>query len=184
MRVYAILLLSRYSHVSHGSLSRSWPDHCLVSEALFSSIPNCRLKDNFSVSDHCPLVIQFNIQCLPQNSPVINSQPSINWDFDSSDELDRFYNCLDASLRTFPINSKNPQCVRYQCAEAGHATCIERSYSELNTKIIECGRKIFGTTTHKGKNIPGWNLYVKHYMMSIGVFFYCGEAMVVYVTVK
>ena len=62
--------------------------------------------------------------------------------------------CFDASLKTFPTNSSNPQCVRYQCTEAGHATCIERSYSELNAKFFEPGRKVFGTTTHKGKNIP------------------------------
>ena len=155
------LPLSSYSHVNHGSLSRTWLDHCLVSEGLFSSMLNCRLLDDFSVSDHCPLVIQFNIQCLPQTSPVINRRPSINWDFDNSDKLDRFYNCLDASLQSFPTNSENLQCARYQCTEPGHATCIERSYGELNAKIIECGRKVFGTITHKGKNIPGWNLYVR-----------------------
>ena len=38
---------------------------------------------------------------------------------------------------------------------------MERSYSELIAKIISCGRKVFGTTTLKGKKIPGWNLYVK-----------------------
>ena len=48
----------------------------------------------------------------------------------------------------------------YQCTKAGHATCLERSYRELNVKVIGCGTKVFGTTTNKGKNIPGWNLYV------------------------
>ena len=36
----------------------------------------------------------------------------INWDFDKSDKLDRFYNCLDASLQTFPTHSSNLQYVR------------------------------------------------------------------------
>ena len=87
-------------------------------------------------------------------------------------------------MQSFPTNTSNPQCVRYQCIEASHATCIERSYGELNAKIIGCGRKVFGTTTHKRKNILGWNLYVKHYKMSIGVFFSYGEAMVVHVKMK
>ena len=38
---------------------------------------------------------------------------------------------------------------------------MERSNSESIANIISCGRKVFGTTTHEGKNIPGWNLYVK-----------------------
>ena len=37
---------------------------------------------------------------------------------------------------------------------------MERSYSELNAKFIESDRTVFGTTTHKGKNIPVWNLYL------------------------
>ena len=96
-------------------------------------------------------MIQFNIQCLPQTSPVIDSRPSINWDFDNSDKLDRFYNCLDASLQSFPTNSDNPQCARYQCTEPGHATCIERSYGELNAKIIECGKIFLGLPRIKVK---------------------------------
>ena len=72
------LPLSSSSHVNQGSLSRICLDFCLVSEGLFSSILNCRLLDNFSVSDHCPLAIQFNIQCLPQNWPFKNSRSSIN----------------------------------------------------------------------------------------------------------
>ena len=122
---------------------------------------SCGLLDVFSVSDICPQVIQFNIQCLPRTSDVINSRPSINWVLDISDKLDGFYNCLDVSLQSFQTNSGNSQCIRYQCTEAGHATCMERSNGELNAKIIECGRKAFETTTHKGKNIPGWNSYVK-----------------------
>ena len=85
-----------------------------------------------------------------------------------------FYNCLDASLQTFPANSSNPQCVRYQCTEAGHATCIQRSYSELNAKTVECGRKVF----------PGRNLYLKALYDEHRRFFSCGEATVVNVKVK
>ena len=59
------LPLRNYTHVNHGSLSRTWLDHYLVSEGLFSSMLNCWLLDDFTVSDHCPLMIQFNIQCLP-----------------------------------------------------------------------------------------------------------------------
>ena len=77
------------------------------------------------------------------------------------ESLHPFYKVLNDSLQTFPTNTSNPQCLRYQCTEAGHAICIERSYSELNAKIIECGRKLFGTTTHIGKNILCRNLYVK-----------------------
>ena len=51
------LLLNSYSHVKHGSLSRTWLDHCLVSEGFISSMLDCRLLDNFSVSDDCPLVM-------------------------------------------------------------------------------------------------------------------------------
>ena len=54
--------LSSHSHVNYFSLSRTWLDHCLVSEGLFSSMLHCRLLDDFTVSVHCPLVIQFNIQ--------------------------------------------------------------------------------------------------------------------------
>ena len=117
-------------------------------------------------------MIQFNIQWLKQNSPVINSRSSINWDFDKSDKRERIYNCLDVSLQSFPTNSSNPQCVRYQCTEAGHVICIQRSYGELSAKIIECGRKVFGTTTHKGKLFLVGTYMYKHYMMIIGVFFF------------
>ena len=53
---------------------------------------------------------------------------------------------------------------------------VESSYSELNAIVIECGRKVFGTTTHQGKNIPTWNLYVKAlYDEYRHIFLLCGS---------
>ena len=150
-----------YSHINSGSLSRSWIDHCLVSENLFSSMAECRFHEDFAVSDHCPLIINFDITYLANTLPVPIPLNVVKWDFENKNKLDKFYEHLDSRLQTFPIRSNNAKCVRHHCSKVTHTVCIENYYNNLNRAIIECGRKVFGCTTHKGKNVPGWNSHVK-----------------------
>ena len=61
------LPLSSYSHVNHGSLSRIWLDHCLVSEGLFSSMLNCRLLHLFHFNKKKPNLTTPPLSMLENN---------------------------------------------------------------------------------------------------------------------
>ena len=68
-----------YSHINSGSLSKSWIDHCLVSENLFSSNAACRYQEDFAVSKYCPLIINLYITYLAKTLPVPISLNAVKW---------------------------------------------------------------------------------------------------------
>ena len=66
-----------FSHLNHGSLTRSWLDHSLLSENLARSIIERKLLDDFSTSDHCPLTLDLAVNRLPTFRLVVSRQPTI-----------------------------------------------------------------------------------------------------------
>ena len=85
---------------------------------------------------------------------VVTSHGSVMWEFDDTYKRESFCNCLDARLQTFSNLSRSLQWVRSQYSETNHAACSENFYGELNAIVRGCGKKVFGTTTHKGRSVP------------------------------
>ena len=50
-----------YTHVNAGSLSRTWLDHCAMSESLRECIANCAVTDDFATSDHSPINLTLEV---------------------------------------------------------------------------------------------------------------------------
>lgn len=74
---------SSYTHVNHGSLTRSWLDHCVASQAVDDAICDIFINNEYCGSDHFPLMINMQTNCLPTMVPTNDiSETKIKWDFD------------------------------------------------------------------------------------------------------
>ena len=68
-----------FTHVNHGSLARTWLDHCLSSQTFHNSISEVCIKYECQGSDHLPLVITMNYGSLPIPVTSEESADKIKW---------------------------------------------------------------------------------------------------------
>ena len=75
--------------------------------------------------------------------------------------------------------SSDLMCVRHQCSEASHGTCIEKFHSELNLKLLKVVERLLDPPRIKVQVLLVRACMYKHYMViiEIGAFFFCGEAL-------
>ena len=159
-----ILPQDSFSHLNHGSLTSSWIDHSLMSLRLLQSVVECKLIDDFSTSDHCPLTLNLAVNRLPTVLPFVLNQPTIKWRFNDKVKLEKFQNLLDRKIGQILRSPDWPNCVHERCFCLNHSEKLEKLYKKLNAEIIRCGEESFGRQRHRGKEVPGWNENVKqHY---------------------
>ena len=95
---------------------RSWFDHCISSEDGFSCISEISILNDFFLSDHLPLVVELNLNCMPVlDNTVVNQPGKIDWEH-ASNELLNQYKVATESLAsnvivpTEVLNCRDPEC--------------------------------------------------------------------------
>ena len=93
-----------YTHVNAGSLSRTWLDHCAMSESLRGCMTSCSVTDDFATSDHCPLNLTLGVSYLP--AMLINQVPrtGVKWDFSDRTRRSLFYDKLGNAIQSFRVD--------------------------------------------------------------------------------
>ena len=78
-----ILPDNTYTHVNHGSQTRSWLDHIAMSDVLSKSIVDCHTLQDVACSDHCAVTVTLNLDQLPMSHNVERQRAKqINWKFE------------------------------------------------------------------------------------------------------
>ena len=166
MKVCDTLMLdsNTYTHLNQGSLTRSWLDHCIVSEALLESIGDCNTGSDFSTSDHCTLNVSFKLNFLPSLCDETEDARSIKWKFSDCSAKERFTDFLERSLRELNLQITGNGCIRPGCSKVSHTSCITEVCNTVDRTIITSGRRIFGTKKKAYREVFGWSQHVKmHY---------------------
>ena len=157
---YEKLPLNSYSHINYGHLTRSWLDHCAVSEGLCDAISCCELTEDFSTSDHCPLKLTLEMSYLPAVMADDVPDHRIKWDFSNGIHKERFSDRLDIELRRMNVEWSG-ECIITNCDRLDHRICVSAVYNRLNDCILKCGKEYFGYHTPVRKQVPGWNHLVR-----------------------
>ena len=131
-----------------------------VYECLFDSIADCKIIDDFSSSDDCPLHLTFNLSYLPTMSQISRRVPCIKRNFDNELRRRDVYDRVDFRLRGLNLKLVR-DCVSSRCQLNEHKTCTNEVYDQINEIIIDSCRTSFGYLRPAHQQMPGWNEYLK-----------------------
>ena len=153
------LPVSSYTHVNNASLTKSWLDHCLVSESVFDSLSDIKIDYNYFGSDHFPIYasLRFDFSSSSMESETAVFKEKIRWNFNNENKTRTFYDILLYKLLDLNLNFCRSQC----CNNGVHMHQLDLIYHGLVEAVKESGLQVFGTCDPKYKTVPGWNLYVK-----------------------
>ena len=93
-----------YTHVNNASLTRSWLDHYITSQAIHDSIIHLSVDNTYHGSDHFPVHLKFRLNILPRllkdNTDTVST---INWHFENVQKRNAFYELVMENLRNVTL---------------------------------------------------------------------------------
>ena len=154
------LQCSTFSHINHGSLSKSWIDHCLASETADQSVTDIFVLYDDFLSDPLPLMVEVNWAIFTDVScgEVPSDRPNIRWNFQSMQKTNMFYGLLTQQTQNF-IHDEI-QCLATVCDCLEHKRQLEKLWNSFNEVVLQCGMRAFGGAEAQYRQIPGWNQHV------------------------
>ena len=150
-----------FTHVNHGTNTKSWLDHCVCSQPMHERLSSIYVDDNYSGSDHLPLYANFNFNVLKDFENISEAQEKIKWIFNDDNLCATFYAILWQRLNYDP---QHPACsCRGRCQDAEHLQYLESLWSHFVQTAQAVGREVFGTIRNNNRCIPGWNDFIKDF---------------------
>ena len=151
-----------YTHVNHGSLSRTWLDHCLSTTTADRAITNVDIIYDYFLSDHLPLSVTVEFNSLPSHVSVDNPSPQrIGWNFRDECKTNRFYHFVWQKLLEGNFDPSKLLCNVDYCTDETHLTDLDNLWDGFIGVVQAVGETIFGTRASQPQIVPGWNDQVK-----------------------
>ena len=156
----ALLPADSYTHLNNSSLSKSWLDHCVMSQSLHHAITNIFIDNDISISDHFPLFVTIDFNGLPKGIKQDHSMGTkIKWNFTKENKRNEFYEELMKDfdfdeLSDFSFCQNRCNCIR-------HWSAIESRWSEFVKSVNRVGYAVFGNKKAKQPVVPGWKTHLK-----------------------
>ncbi|XP_063538392.1 uncharacterized protein LOC134747710 [Cydia strobilella] len=154
-----------YTYVSDSHGCERWLDHCVVTQAAWSTISKIYVMHNVYWSDHFPLVIECNLDVT--HSKIYNcnvDRSKVFWgDKQPSDIIKYECKCNDL-LKGIDFPTQLSECADSCCYVSNdnlHREVINKLYSDiicaLSSASVLCTSD---SQNRKNKHIMGWNKHV------------------------
>ncbi|XP_063389871.1 uncharacterized protein LOC134675536 [Cydia fagiglandana] len=154
-----------YTYVSDSHGCERWLDHCVVTQAAWSTISKIYVMYNVYWSDHFPLVIECNLDVT--HSKIYNcnvDRSKVFWgDKQPSDIIKYECKCNDL-LKVIDFPTQLSECADSCCNVSSdnlHREVINKLYSDiicaLSSASVLCKNDL---QNRKNKHIMGWNKHV------------------------
>lgn len=149
--------------------SRSWLDHCLVSEAARSSTDNICVRYGVYWSDHFPLELCCNLCVLsPKTTLQISDKNKIMWKNRDASQIKLFSKYCFDHLRNIDFPSDFSNCSDYLCNNKDHRCILDQMYASI-VDILQKAASLSNNYNNVKKKcnkkpyMVGWNKYVSSY---------------------
>ena len=150
-----------FSYYQSSTLSSSWLDHCITSEALNETISICKLLyEHGPVGDHIPLQVSFKFPTTPPTQPSRPHPPRINWQFDSPQNCNSYLTLSETNLRNIAQPAAALLCNDTRCCNTKHKEDLAGFYSDITNALLRTGSQLFNLKRNNARIVPGWNEYV------------------------
>lgn len=121
-----------YTYQSDIDGSRSWLDHCLVSEAARSSTDNICVRYGVYWSDHFPLELCCNLCVLsPKTTLQMSEKNKIMWKNRDASQIKLFSKYCFDHLRNIDFPSDFSNCSDYLCNNKDHRCILDQMYASI-----------------------------------------------------
>ena len=159
-----------FTYVSDATGNTRWLDHVVTSSNMHRYINDIQILYNFILSDHRPVIVEFNfaldsifsIEGPSLNSNVSNCNNKINWSLLSEPSISQYklntFNYSNLSIPDSVISLNETDKTKISKDITNYYNEIIGVFSKSSLILIP-NRNISNTNTNR--NIPGWNLYVK-----------------------
>lgn len=139
--------------------NKSFLDHFLIAENMINSVLNVRvLHDGDNLSDHCPVVLSFDVNVTVQSvkaNPIIR-KPKPSWRLANQGHIDQYKLCLDNALSKLiipnAVHCHNSTCNMHGCDIVKYHDDIVKCCIFAMNKCIPYSRP---------KRLAGWSDHVK-----------------------
>ena len=158
----ALLPENSYTHINHAHLSRSWLDHCLISEGLYNVIDNAAIDYDCIQSDHLPLTTKFRLDKLPASSDVGGQiEEGIRWNFGDENKRREYRFLVEIKLLNLARIEDFSFCPNNNCDCLLHKQKLVVLYDKVCKILIDTGKEVFGISRKKLPIVPGWSEFVE-----------------------
>ncbi|KAL0811545.1 hypothetical protein ABMA28_009931 [Loxostege sticticalis] len=158
-----------HTFVCSATGSKRWLDHCITSQAAWSTIKNASVLYDVFWSDHYPLMMECNLSLVRSKSTVKYDQSnSVRWGIRSPEEINKYSNCCNSQLKCvdFPIEFQN--CADRMCYDVSHKNIINNLYESIVSILRQAsltsnnrvGNNNNKNNKFKSKCVMGWNKHV------------------------
>lgn len=152
-----------YTFVSDAHGCRRWLDHCLVTEAAWSSIVNVRVIQDVYWSDHLPVAVECNLDLIkPKKIVTSKSFNKVIWGDRNKKQIDMYEQICNSKLRLIDFPSELRSCADNDCNDASHKRVIDELYRDIvKSMTVAATLSRDCREARKGGYVPGWNQYVR-----------------------
>ena len=158
----ALLPDNSYTHVNQAHLSRSWLDHCLISEGLYNAIDSVAIDYDCIQSDHLPLTTKFRLDKLPGYADDDDKiEEVIRWNFGDENKRREYIFLIEMKLLNLARIENFSFCLNNNCDCVEHKQKLIALYDRVCKILIETGKEVFGITRKKFPIVPGWSEFVE-----------------------
>ena len=141
----------------------SWLDHCISTQDAHSIIKDIHVKYNLSFRDHIPLVMELDLDKLPEVEDETNHITSrIDWENCDAMKLREYQLMSELYLSSILIPREALECRNTKCNNKEHIQEIGNFYNALSECMIEASNVSIETRVRKPYTCrPGFNEHVK-----------------------
>lgn len=152
-----------YTFISESHGTRSWLDHCIVTQSAASIVIKAYVKYDCLWSDHFPLVIECNLELLlPKLANNNLEEKKVKWGDRTDDQIKLYNKECHKRLRNINFCSEFSSCADRYCNNPDHRSIIDGLYADIISALSDSsmvGCEMTGGR-RRGPRIMGWNKHV------------------------
>lgn len=151
-----------YTYISDAHHTKSWLDHCVVTQAAFTSITSVKVLHGVYWSDHVPLAITCDIEVILNSAQAANNNNLFNrikWGNRDLNETNLYARICCDKLKRLRFSSQCLKCDIFTCRN--HLYLVDKFYCDIvqvlqNAASISAGSRCLS----KKRKVIGWNYHV------------------------
>jgi exonuclease III len=152
-----------HTFVSEAHGTRSWLDHCVVTNAARTSVLNVSVVYDTYWSDHYPILVECNFNVvLPKRTVSSLTCNKVKWGDREPYQIDKYFNYCNSKLRDIDFPSQFCNCADKQCNDESHKLILNKMYLQI-VSILSRGAEtsyVDRKAKRKYNYVPGWNRHV------------------------
>jgi exonuclease III len=154
-------LKNSYTFYSCPHNTTSWLDHAVCTPSAGQLVQSCRIHFDKISSDHFPLSLSININCIQASFNINQSSGNfvkcINWDKLSSLRLKNYAAETERYLSKINLCKTLSSCQDYHCQNHDHLASIDKMYDDICSALHSASKDLVDRRCTNKHNLPGWN---------------------------